>query len=166
MIIPGDSRCTCNSANHCKGVRSTIIVGKNSETVDEHAWRAAGKRPGDQRLEPRLCRASGHRARRRDVSTSTLCTRKATGSLPKNVVTMLGLTAKTIAQRMQAMKEHFVAGWSGYPLIGSREQIVDGFKALEASGWMACCWQGHATRNEGGNSRIVAYPLLVQAGQR
>jgi FMNH2-dependent dimethyl sulfone monooxygenase len=53
----------------------------------------------------------------------------------ENVVAMLGLTAKTIPpERMQAMKEHFVAGWSGYPLIGSREQIVDGLKALSSTG--------------------------------
>ena len=47
----------------------------------------------------------------------------------------MGMNAKTMPPAvLQAMKESFVAGWSGYPLIGTREQVVDGLKTLSSMG--------------------------------
>ena len=28
------------------------------------------------------------------------------------------------------MKAHFIAGWGGYPLVGTKEQIIDGLLLL------------------------------------
>ena len=35
---------------------------------------------------------------------------------------------------MEHLKEFFIAGWGGYPLIGTKEQIVDGLEKLSAMG--------------------------------
>ena len=40
----------------------------------------------------------------------------------------------------------FIAGWGGFPLIGTKEQIVDGLAALVAApASTACCCPGRAT---------------------
>jgi alkanesulfonate monooxygenase SsuD/methylene tetrahydromethanopterin reductase-like flavin-dependent oxidoreductase (luciferase family) len=85
----------------------------------------------------------------------------------RNVIETMGLNAKTIPpERMRAMEEHFVAGWSGYPLIGTRDQIVDGLAKLSATGLdgVLLSWP----RYEAGMRDFAAstYPLLVQAGLR
>jgi alkanesulfonate monooxygenase SsuD/methylene tetrahydromethanopterin reductase-like flavin-dependent oxidoreductase (luciferase family) len=52
-----------------------------------------------------------------------------------NLVDTMGLNAQTMSgPALQAMKEHFIAGWGGYPLIGTREQIVDGLQRLSDMG--------------------------------
>lgn len=85
----------------------------------------------------------------------------------ENVIATLGLTAKTIPpERMQAMKEHFVAGWSGYPLIGTKEQIVDGLRALSSIGLdgVLLSWPRYIEQMR--HFRDVTYPLLKQTGLR
>ena len=37
-------------------------------------------------------------------------------------------------ERAQAMAEMFVSGWGGFPLIGTKEQIVDGLMTLSQIG--------------------------------
>ena len=46
---------------------------------------------------------------------------------------MLEVNARNIPpERMRPMQEMFIAGWGGFPLIGTKEQIVDGLIALVA----------------------------------
>ena len=53
-------------------------------------------------------------------------------------------------ERMKAMQEAFLAGWGGFPLIGTKEQIVDGLRRLSRAGLdgVLLAWpryeQGHA----------------------
>ena len=67
---------------------------------------------------------------------------------------------------MEHLKELFIAGWGGYPLIGTKEQVVDGLKKLSAMGLdgVLLSWP----RYEEGMREFknVTYPLLVQAGLR
>jgi dimethylsulfone monooxygenase len=79
----------------------------------------------------------------------------------------LGLNAKTFsAEALKHLKELFIAGWGGYPLIGTKEQVVDGLKTLSAMGLdgVLLSWP----RFESGMREFknVTYPLLVQAGLR
>ena len=37
-------------------------------------------------------------------------------------------------ETLRAMKMHFIGGWGGFPLIGTKEQIVDGLAKLSALG--------------------------------
>jgi dimethylsulfone monooxygenase len=69
-------------------------------------------------------------------------------------------------ERARAMAEMFVSGWGGHPLIGTKEQIVDGLMALSRMGLdgVLLSWP----RFEAGmrEFRDVTYPLLKQAGLR
>jgi dimethylsulfone monooxygenase len=70
------------------------------------------------------------------------------------------------AERARAMAEMFVSGWGGHPLIGTKEQIVDGLIALSRMGLdgVLLSWP----RFEAGMREFcdVTYPLLEQAGLR
>ena len=79
----------------------------------------------------------------------------------------LGLNAKTFAPEViKHLKELFIAGWGGYPLVGTKEQVVDGLKKLSAMriDGVLLSWP----RYEAGMREFkdVTYPLLVQDGLR
>jgi len=69
-------------------------------------------------------------------------------------------------ERLKAYQEAFIAGWGGFPLIGTKEQIVDGLHDLSRAGLdgVLLAWP----RFEQGMREFhdVTYPLLVQAGLR
>ena len=84
-----------------------------------------------------------------------------------NVIDTMGLNAKTIPpERLQAMKERFIAGWSGYPLIGTKDQIVDGLKKLSEMGLdgVLLSWPKYIEGME--EFKRETYPLIAQAGLR
>ena len=70
------------------------------------------------------------------------------------------------SERLKAYQEAFIAGWGGFPLIGTKEQIVDGLRDLSRAGLdgVLLAWP----RFEQGmrEFRDVTYPLLKQAGLR
>jgi len=77
------------------------------------------------------------------------------------------INARNIPQeRLKAYQEAFIAGWGGFPLIGTKEQIVDGLRDLSQAGLdgVLLAWP----RFEQGmrKFRNVTYPLLKQAGLR
>ena len=79
----------------------------------------------------------------------------------------LEINARAIPpERLKAYQEAFIAGWGGFPLIGTKEQIVDGLQALSRAGLdgILLCWP----RFEQGmrEFRDVTYPLVRQAGLR
>jgi alkanesulfonate monooxygenase SsuD/methylene tetrahydromethanopterin reductase-like flavin-dependent oxidoreductase (luciferase family) len=79
----------------------------------------------------------------------------------------LEINARNIApERLKAFQEAFLAGWGGFPLIGTKEQIVDGLTALSRAGLDGVLLA--FPRYEAGmrTFRDVTYPLLVQAGLR
>jgi alkanesulfonate monooxygenase SsuD/methylene tetrahydromethanopterin reductase-like flavin-dependent oxidoreductase (luciferase family) len=69
-------------------------------------------------------------------------------------------------ERIKPLQEAFIQGWGGIPLIGTKEQIVDGLVALSRAGLdgVLLCWP----RFEQGmrEFRDVTYPLVQQAGLR
>jgi dimethylsulfone monooxygenase len=69
-------------------------------------------------------------------------------------------------ERRKAMAEMMISGWGGFPLIGTKEQIVDGLTALSKVGFdgILLSWPRYI---EGMREfRDVTYPLLKQAGLR
>jgi alkanesulfonate monooxygenase SsuD/methylene tetrahydromethanopterin reductase-like flavin-dependent oxidoreductase (luciferase family) len=85
----------------------------------------------------------------------------------ENVVQTMEINAKTFPPGALAqLKEAFVAGWSGYPLIGTKEHIVDGLKMLSAMGLdgVLLSWP----RYQAGMREFMeqTYPLVRQAGLR
>jgi dimethylsulfone monooxygenase len=79
----------------------------------------------------------------------------------------LGLNAKTFSpEAIKHLKELFIAGWGGYPLIGTREQVVDGLKTLSAMGLDGVLLSWPRFEDGMREFKSVTYPLLVQAGLR
>ena len=85
----------------------------------------------------------------------------------ENVIQTMEINAKTFPPGALAqLKQRFIAGWSGYPLIGTKEQIVDGLKQMSAMGLdgVLLSWP----RYQAGMREFMdtTYPLVVQAGLR
>ncbi len=57
-------------------------------------------------------------------------------------------------------------GWGAYPLIGTKEQIVEGFKTLSAMGLDGALLAWPRFEDGMREFRDTTYPLLVQAGLR
>jgi FMNH2-dependent dimethyl sulfone monooxygenase len=69
-------------------------------------------------------------------------------------------------QILESVKKHFIAGWSGYPLIGGAAQVVEGLAVLKRAGFDGILltwprWVEGMTR-----FRDEVMPLLKQAGLR
>jgi dimethylsulfone monooxygenase len=84
-----------------------------------------------------------------------------------NLVNTMGLTTGILQPEvLKAMKEHFIAGWGGYPLIGTPEQIVDGFSVLLDIGLdgTVLSWAQYEAGMRAFQSDVL--PLMQQAGLR
>ena len=55
----------------------------------------------------------------------------------------------------QQLKEHFIAGWGGFPLVGTKEQVVDGLLLLTKAGLTASSCRGRAISTRCANSRTT-----------
>ena len=79
----------------------------------------------------------------------------------------MGINAKTFPPAaMEHLKELFIAGWGGYPLVGTKEQVIDGLKTLSAMGLDGVLLSWPRYQEGMREFRDVTYPLLVQAGLR
>jgi alkanesulfonate monooxygenase SsuD/methylene tetrahydromethanopterin reductase-like flavin-dependent oxidoreductase (luciferase family) len=84
-----------------------------------------------------------------------------------NLVGTMIANAKTLPPEVLAeMKKHFIAGWGGYPLIGTPEQIVDGLIRMSKMGLDGTLlnWPRYIEDQHWFKDRV--YPLVVQAGLR
>jgi alkanesulfonate monooxygenase SsuD/methylene tetrahydromethanopterin reductase-like flavin-dependent oxidoreductase (luciferase family) len=84
-----------------------------------------------------------------------------------NLVETLGINAQTLpAETLRAMKIHFMAGWGGYPLIGTSEQIVEGLETVSRMGFdgTLISWPRYIEDMRSFQQHI--YPLVQQAGLR
>ena len=85
----------------------------------------------------------------------------------ENLVSVMGLNSLSIpAPALQHLKEHFIAGWVGYPLIGTKDQVVDGLAILERAGFdgIVLSWPRYI---EGMRQfQAETLPLVQQAGMR
>ena len=69
-------------------------------------------------------------------------------------------------ERKKAMAELFVAGWGGFPLIGTKEQIVDGLKMLSNLGLDGVLLSWPRFEQGMREFRDVTLPVMKQAGLR
>lgn len=68
--------------------------------------------------------------------------------------------------RIRAMQEAFIQGWGGVPLVGTREQVVDGLLSLSRGGLDGVLVTFPRYEQGLREFRDVTYPLLKQAGLR
>ena len=52
----------------------------------------------------------------------------------KNVMDLLGIESSSFNSTINEFSERFVAGWGGYPLVGTPEQVVEKIKELSDFG--------------------------------
>jgi alkanesulfonate monooxygenase SsuD/methylene tetrahydromethanopterin reductase-like flavin-dependent oxidoreductase (luciferase family) len=84
-----------------------------------------------------------------------------------NLLRIMGLQSQSIApERLKLLKEHFIAGWGGFPLVGTKEQIVDGLNTLSQAGFdgIVLSWARYIEDMQ--RFSTDTYPLLQQAGLR
>lgn len=84
-----------------------------------------------------------------------------------NLIDTMIANAKTLPKPVLAeMKKHFIAGWGGYPLIGTKEQIVDGLLTLSKVGLdgLLLNWPRYIDDMRWFQKNV--YPLVQQSGLR
>jgi alkanesulfonate monooxygenase SsuD/methylene tetrahydromethanopterin reductase-like flavin-dependent oxidoreductase (luciferase family) len=69
-------------------------------------------------------------------------------------------------ERIKAMQEAFIQGWGSVPLVGTKEQVVDGLTALSRAGLDGVLVVFPRYESGMREFRDVTYPLLRQAGLR
>ena len=83
------------------------------------------------------------------------------------LVTMLGINAQTVPEdRLAGLKQHFIAGWGGYPLVGRSSTVVDQLSMLVDAGFdgVLLSWPRYIEDMQ--RFQQETYPLLAQAGLR
>jgi len=84
-----------------------------------------------------------------------------------NLVTMLGINAQSLPPGVeQQLKEHFIAGWGGFPVVGSKEQVVDKLALLSKAGFDGAVLSWARYVDEMREFQTETLPLMVQAGLR
>lgn len=83
------------------------------------------------------------------------------------LIDTMGIHSESIpADVLQTLKEHFMAGWGGYPLVGTKEQVVDGLKTLSDAGFDGTLLSWPRYEQDMAEFQKTTYPLVVQAGLR
>jgi FMNH2-dependent dimethyl sulfone monooxygenase len=84
-----------------------------------------------------------------------------------NLLTALSINSKSMPDEIaRRLKDHFAAGYNGYPLIGTSEQVVDGLKLLVEAGIDGVLLSWPKYREDFLRFEVETYPLIVQAGLR
>ena len=52
----------------------------------------------------------------------------------RNLMSIIGVESESFAEQIEKFQERFIAGWAGMPLVGTPEQVVDGFQELSDAG--------------------------------
>jgi dimethylsulfone monooxygenase len=84
-----------------------------------------------------------------------------------NLLRQLDINSETFPpEAMRELKQHFIGGWAGYQICGTKEQVVEGLGRLMKAGFdgVILSWARYV---EGMREfQETTYPLLVQAGWR
>jgi alkanesulfonate monooxygenase SsuD/methylene tetrahydromethanopterin reductase-like flavin-dependent oxidoreductase (luciferase family) len=84
-----------------------------------------------------------------------------------NLTTTMGINAQTMPPDVaRNLKAHFIAGWAGYPIVGTKEKVVDELATLQRAGFdgVILSWAKYVEQMR--EFQEVTYPLVVQAGLR
>jgi alkanesulfonate monooxygenase SsuD/methylene tetrahydromethanopterin reductase-like flavin-dependent oxidoreductase (luciferase family) len=83
-----------------------------------------------------------------------------------NLIETMGLNTPRPPEMLKAMKMHFIGGWGGFPLVGSDEQIVDGFARLSRMGLDGVVMSCPRYIDDMRRFQTKIHPLMQQAGLR
>lgn len=84
----------------------------------------------------------------------------------RNIMNLLGIESSSFNEQIKQFGERFIAGWGGYPLVGTPEQVVDIMKELADLGieGFILCWLDYYEELKYFGERVL--PLMRQAGLR
>jgi alkanesulfonate monooxygenase SsuD/methylene tetrahydromethanopterin reductase-like flavin-dependent oxidoreductase (luciferase family) len=84
-----------------------------------------------------------------------------------NVMKVLGMQSESFASQIETYQERFIAGWGGYPIVGTPEQVAEEMLRIHETGGMDGMIMGmldyHEEMDYFGDNVM---PLLKQAGLR
>jgi alkanesulfonate monooxygenase SsuD/methylene tetrahydromethanopterin reductase-like flavin-dependent oxidoreductase (luciferase family) len=83
------------------------------------------------------------------------------------ILRLLGIESESFSESfLTQYAEHFIAGWGGYPMVGTPEQVVDELLKLSKIGLegMILCWLDYNEEIKYFGERVL--PLMKQAGLR
>jgi alkanesulfonate monooxygenase SsuD/methylene tetrahydromethanopterin reductase-like flavin-dependent oxidoreductase (luciferase family) len=84
----------------------------------------------------------------------------------RHLMSIIGVESQSFGEQIEKFQERFIAGWAGQPLVGTPEQVVDGFQRLSDAG-MEGMIMGFLDYNEEIDYFGEAVmPLMRQAGLR
>ncbi len=83
-----------------------------------------------------------------------------------NIMRLLGIESSSFNEQIKGFGERFIAGWGGYPLVGTPEQVVDMMLELRERGieGFILTWLDYYEELKYFGERVM--PLLKQAGLR
>jgi alkanesulfonate monooxygenase SsuD/methylene tetrahydromethanopterin reductase-like flavin-dependent oxidoreductase (luciferase family) len=85
----------------------------------------------------------------------------------ENLVTTFGINSQSLPPEVaRSMKEHFIAGWGGIPVIGTAEQIVEGLEGLTKVGFDGVLLSWARYIDDMHRFEQEVHPMLVEAGLR
>jgi alkanesulfonate monooxygenase SsuD/methylene tetrahydromethanopterin reductase-like flavin-dependent oxidoreductase (luciferase family) len=85
----------------------------------------------------------------------------------ENLVRIFGMQSLALPPEvLEEFKFHFIAGWSGFPLVGTPEQIVDKIRMMSAAGLDGTALSFVNYQEELPQFIREVVPLLEQAGLR
>ncbi|MEW6298822.1 MAG: LLM class flavin-dependent oxidoreductase [Thermodesulfobacteriota bacterium] len=85
----------------------------------------------------------------------------------RNILRLLGVESGSFNERhLTEFAERFIAGWGGYPLVGTPEQVTDELSKLAQAGieGMILCWLDYNEEIQYFGEKVL--PLMKQAGLR
>ncbi len=84
----------------------------------------------------------------------------------QNIMRVLGVESESFDAQIKQFAERFIAGWGGYPLVGTPQQIVDQMLALSEIGieGIILSWLDYSEEIDYFGTRVL--PLMEQAGLR
>lgn len=84
----------------------------------------------------------------------------------ENIMHVLGIQSGGFGEQIRQFAESFAAGWGGYRMVGTPEQIVEQFVGLDKAGieGMAIIWHDYESEMAYFNEKVM--PLMVEAGLR
>ncbi|GLZ53960.1 LLM class flavin-dependent oxidoreductase [Actinomycetospora sp. NBRC 106378] len=84
----------------------------------------------------------------------------------QNLMSIIGMESQSFNEQIEKFKERFIAGWAGQPLVGTPEQVVEGFQQLSDHG-MEGMIMGFLDYNEEiDHFGEQVMPLMREAGLR
>lgn len=84
----------------------------------------------------------------------------------RNLMSIIGMESQSFNEQIEKFQERFIAGWAGMPLVGTPEQVVEGFQDLSDAGMEGMIMGFLDYDEEIDHFGEAVMPLMREAGLR